>query len=52
MNDYEILKASLKSINCNFASSQTLLGYTVMIQTNEKVIDFEFDHTGKFLRII
>lgn len=52
MNDFEKLKNTLKDIGCNFVSCQTLIGFDVEVQIEVKVLSFEFDNDGKFLRII
>ena len=52
MNDYKILKATFKSIGCGFTSSQTLFGFIVNVQTSsETCTNWEFDSTGKFIRV-
>ena len=52
MNDYEILKATFKNIGCNFLSTQTLIGFTVIVVVNlAKEIHWEFDINGKFIGV-
>lgn len=52
MTDLELLKHTLISIGCNFASCNTLIGHTMTVGTESKELDFEFDLEKKFIRVV
>ncbi|WP_159523743.1 hypothetical protein [Sunxiuqinia indica] len=53
MTDVEILKQLFLEIGCSFSGCSTLIGSTVTIKPDDnREVDFEFDQSGKFLRII
>jgi hypothetical protein len=48
MTDLERFKDTLKQMNCNFTSVNTLIGTTVSIYSDTKEVQFEFSPEGKF----
>lgn len=53
MTDFEILKKTFKDIGCNYLSTQTLIGVTIIVPiNNSKEVHYEFDTQGNFIRVI
>lgn len=52
MTDADTIAQSFTRIKLRYTRVSTLIGETISITVDRKTVDFEFDTSGKFLRIV
>lgn len=48
MSDYELLKQTFDRLEVEYESTETLLGYSISLNTDTTVIYFEFHQDGSY----